>query len=424
MKKNIWIFNHYATDMYLDNGGRHYWFAKYLKKEGYSPIIFCANTVHGFNKKINTKGRLYIEKDNNTDHIPFVFVNTPQYKKNGISRINNMVAFYFRLFNVVKDFQKKNGKPDIIFASSVHPLTLVAGIQIARRMKIPCICEVRDLWPESIVAYGKLKKHSPIALLLYKGEKWIYKKADALIFTMEGGRDYIKSKKWDKKSGGPVDLGKVYYINNGMDLPTVLENREKNPYNDERFNNIKTGKIVYTGSIREVNDVGKILDTAKLLSDQPVTFCIFGDGDKREELEKRVVDEKINNVVFFGKVDKKYIPYIVSKALLLLLYSQDIVEIAKFGMSQNKMFDYLAAGQAIISNLPNRYSIINKYDCGIERDIPTVEMLAQQIKNMINNPEQMKIWGENSSIAAKEFSFEQHTKKLITIIEKTKEGRL
>ena len=50
MKKNIWIFNHYATNMYFDNGGRHYWFAKYLKQADYNPVIFCANTLHGFDK--------------------------------------------------------------------------------------------------------------------------------------------------------------------------------------------------------------------------------------------------------------------------------------------------------------------------------------------------------------------------------------
>ena len=52
----------------------------------------------------------------------------------------------------------KQDKPDIIIASSVHPLTMVAGIKIARKLKIPCICEIRDLWPEAIFSFGKLKE--------------------------------------------------------------------------------------------------------------------------------------------------------------------------------------------------------------------------------------------------------------------------
>ena len=420
MKKNIWIFNHYSTNMYFDNGGRHYWFAKYLKQADYNPVIFCANTLHGFDKSVDTNEQLYIEKRDNLDRIPFVFVKTPQYKKNGISRINNMLSFYFHLFKVAKSFQKEHGKPDIILASSVHPLTLVAGIQIARKLNIPCICEVRDLWPESIVAYGRLKEGSLLSKLLYKGEKWIYKNAAALIFTMEGGKDYIKDKKWDRKNGGRIDLGKVYYINNGIDLTAALENKKLYPYKNEQFDHIKGRKIIYTGSIREVNDIGLILDAAKLLHDCDITFCIFGDGEEREKLERRVTKEQIDHVIFFGKVDKKYIPDIVSKAaLLLLLYAKEISDVAKYGMSQNKLFDYLASGQPIVSNLPNRYSIINKYDCGIEKGIPTAELLAGQIRDMIQDEKNMYRWGENSKSTAKAFSFEEHTKKLITIIEKT-----
>ncbi len=57
--------------------------------------------------------------------------------------------------------------------------------------------------------------------MLYKGEKWIYKKADALIFTVEGGPKYLRDKEWDKESGGSIDLKRVFYINNGIDLPLV-----------------------------------------------------------------------------------------------------------------------------------------------------------------------------------------------------------
>ena len=47
MKTNIWILNHYASDMYFDRGGRHYNFAKYLRRAGYAPVIFGANSKHG-----------------------------------------------------------------------------------------------------------------------------------------------------------------------------------------------------------------------------------------------------------------------------------------------------------------------------------------------------------------------------------------
>ena len=164
---NIWILNHYATDMYFDGAGRHQSFAKYLKLNGHDAKIFCASTVHNSDINIDTNGKLFIEHTGQ-DNVPYVFVKTSSYQGNGNQRIRNMVEFYFRLFKVVKSY-KKNETPDIILASSVHPLTLVAGIKIAKKMHIPCICEIRDLWPESLIEVGILGRHSLLARVLYKG---------------------------------------------------------------------------------------------------------------------------------------------------------------------------------------------------------------------------------------------------------------
>lgn len=190
--------------MYFDKAGRHYWFAENLIDSGYKPTIFCASTNHFSNNNVDTKGEKYIQKTVN--EIPFVFVNTPNYKGNGSKRIFNMIAFYRNLFSVSKHYSGLNSKPDIILASSVHPLTLVAGIRIAKKFGTPCICEVRDLWPEAIFTFDKVREKSLLGKILTTGEHWIYRKADALIFTKEGDTDYIKERKWDTAQGGDIDL--------------------------------------------------------------------------------------------------------------------------------------------------------------------------------------------------------------------------
>lgn len=192
MKQNIWIWNHYASNTYFEKGGRHYWFAKYLLEKNYKPTIFCASTIHNSDDSIDTQQKKRII--NTANNIPYVFIKAPEYNGNSIKRIFNMLSFYKSLFPVSREYAKSNGKPDVILASSVHPLTLVAGIKIAKRFKVHCVCEIRDLWPESFVAYGLISRNNIIMKFLYAGEKWIYKKADKLIFTMEGGRDYIIKK--------------------------------------------------------------------------------------------------------------------------------------------------------------------------------------------------------------------------------------
>ena len=320
-KKKIWIMNHYATNSYFNKGGRHYWFAENLIKSGYQPTIFCANVRHTNNQVINVNDNKY--STDILNDIPYVFVKTADYRGNGFQRVKNMGSFYLNLFPVAKEYARLHGKPDVIIASSVHPLTMVAGIKIAKKLNIPCICEIRDLWPEAIFMYGTVKENGIIGRILTKGEHWIYKKANALVFTKEGDTDYIKEKKWDTEHGGDIDLKKAYYINNGLSIEDFEKSIREKKLEDADLNSNKFN-VVYAGAIRPVNNVGIILDAASLLkNEKDIQFLIYGDGNERELLEKRVAEEGLHNVKMKGFVNKQFIPYILSKSSVNILnYSQ------------------------------------------------------------------------------------------------------
>ncbi|WP_257348285.1 glycosyltransferase family 4 protein [Pseudalkalibacillus decolorationis] len=415
MKKKIWLWNHYATDMYKNRGGRHYWFAENLIKQGYEATVFCANTYHNKSEFIDTKNKRYAT--DTLDNIPFVFVKTTTALGNGIDRVKNMVLFYFNLFYVAKEYLKLNGKPDVILASSVHPLTMVAGIQIAKKLGIPCICEIRDLWPEAIFSFNKAKERSLLGRVLTAGEHWIYKKADALIFTKEGDTDYIREKKWDTGQGGNIDLEKCHYINNGVDI-NAFEISSFRKVEDEDLSTDKFN-VVYVGAIRPVNNVGNILDAASILkSESEIQFLIYGDGNQKEILEKRIANENLTNVNMKGFVNKQTIPYILSKSSVNILnYSQTEYNWSR-GNSSNKLFEYMASGKPIISTVKMGYSILDKYKCGIELGRSTPEELAKailKIRTMTN--QQYEVMAKGAKKGAKDFDFKLLTRKLIDVIE-------
>lgn len=406
--------NHYATDMFFNKGGRHYWFAKYLIREGYKPTIFCANTRHGSGDGIEIADGKYIKMT--TDSIPFVFVKTVDCNGSNLKRIENMMRFSWNLYAKANEYTKYNGKPDVIVASSVHPLTLVAGIKIAKRLGVPCICEIRDLWPESLIDYGFLKRNGIIAKILYQGEKWIYKSADRLIFTMEGGKDYIIEKGWDKKHNGPIDLNKVHHINNGIDLDAFDYNEEKYVLYDQDLKDSATFKVIYTGSIRLVNNVEKVIDVAKLLKEQNIKFLIWGDGDQLENLRKSVEKEQIENVRFKGVVDKKYIPFITSRAQLNIAFGGNM-SLFRFGTSMNKMFDYFASGKPTLVTFKMGYSLLEKYGSGIELHDSSAEMIARSIMYFKNLDEMAyNEYCKNARQAAEEYSYKNLTNLLIKVI--------
>lgn len=416
LKKNIWLWNHYATHMYKNHGGRHYWFAENLIKQGYKATIFCANTYHTKTEYIDTGNKKYVTDNDN--YIPFIFVKTTPALDNGISRVKNMVLFYFNLFSAVKAYAKTNHKPDIILASSVHPLTMVAGIQIAKRLKVPCICEVRDLWPEAIFSFGKTKEKSILGKILTAGEHWIYKKADALIFTKEGDTDYIQEKKWDTDHGGNIDLKKCHYINNGVDFDNFLRSSEENIIDDA---DLTAGKfnVVYAGAIRPINNVGNILDVAAMLKDETdIQFLIYGDGNEQEMLQQRAIDEGLANVKMKGYINKQFIPYILSKSSVNILnYSQSQYNWAR-GNSSNKLFEYMASGKPVISTVKMGYCILDKYKCGLSLRESTPKELAKTILQIKNMPkEQYEEMGRNARNSAKDFDFNVLTGKLIDVIE-------
>lgn len=419
MKKNVWIFNHYATKMISNKGGRHYWFAKYLKRMGYEPVVFCCNAKHGEAARVVDTDKLWTEQIADEIAVPFVFVKARLYTGNGKQRILNMIDFYRNVKKAAKQYAAKHGKPDVILASSVHPLTLVAGLKLAKFFKVKCICEMRDLWPEAIVSYSsKLKKSNPLVKLLYKYEKHIYKKADALIFTQEGGPDYIRDQKWDKEHGGPIDMSKAFHINNGVDLEDFDYNKEHFWLDDSDLDSADNYKVIYAGAIRRINNLGIILDAAKLVTNPKIRFIIFGDGDELETLKKRVVDEKITNVIFKGRVSKQYIPSVVCRADLNIVH-WEMNPLVRVGESYNKAFEYFAAGKPVFYTIRPGYSIVEKYNCGRLTDGFEPEALANGIEQTLNmtdaEKEQMSI---NARNAAKDYDFKILTQKLIEIIER------
>lgn len=412
--KKIWILNHYATDTFLNQGGRHYYFATNLVKKGYSVTIFCANTIHNSDKEIDLEGKMY--KIEYLDGIKYVFIKSRKYNGNGKARIFNIFDYYKHVKKITKKFEK----PDVIIGSSVHPWACKAAILLSKKYKCKNIVEIRDLWPLSIVEYSGVSNSNPLIKYLYHFEKKIYKRANALVFTMEGGKQYIIDKKWDKK----IDLNKVYHINNGVDLELFEYNKNNFIVDDEDLNNPDTFKIVYTGSIRQADGLNVLIEACKLCKNDNIQFIIYGDGDERENLIEKCKEYNITNVKFKGRVDKKYVPNICSKANVNFMNLKPTPTILKYGVSLNKLFDYLAAGKLILSTFKCGFNYLDKYNCGITTENQEAETIKDAILQVYNmDKEEYNQMCENAKNAAKDYDFKVLTDKLIDIIENVTKGK-
>lgn len=406
----IWLINQYNMPPEYGHLNRHFNFGKYLKRMGHEPTVFVGSFLH------NTKTQMLedysiIRKYENADY-PYYFIKTCDYSSSKLKRIYAMYEFYKNLLKAIKSFDK----PDAILGSSAHPLAAIAAIKLGKKYGCQSIVEVRDLWPESFVAYGILSKKNPVLQLLYAGEKWIYKNADKLVFTMEGGRDYIIEQGWSSEQGGPIDINKVHHLNNGVDLEVFNKNKEHYQLHDEDLDDSSTFKVVYAGSIRLVNKVEMLVDVAKMLEGENVKFLVWGNGDQFKHIEQRIKNENINNIVLKGRVDKKYIPYITSKADLNII-SGTSNPLYKYGASLNKMFDYFASGRPILSTKTYGYSLIKHYGAGTELENSSVGSITKAILNYKSlSKQEYEEQCTNARKAANDYSFENLSKGLIKIM--------
>ena len=411
-KKNIWILNHYATGMFINCTGRHYALKKYLGEMGYNVTAFASNVYKDGSEEIEIKN-FYEEKEYDGGKV--VLVKSPAYKGNGAKRIKNMLAFALNLYRCGLEYANYN-KPDVILASSVHPFTLVAGLKIAKRLNIPCICEVRDLWPETFVEFGMIKRTSLIAKILYMGERWIYKKADQLIFTMPGGKDYIIDKGWEKS----IDLKKVHNANNGIDISVFNFNRDNYIIKDFDLKDKNTFKVVYAGSIRAANQVDVFVDIAAYYKEQnikDIKFIIYGDGDHRERIEKRSQELELDNIIFKGRVDNKYIANILSSGDLNIVTDKKN-NLGHYGVSWNKLFEYMASGKPTIANYDmGKYNIIEENKIGVCKEFETIEDFAKEILRIKNmNESDYNEMCHNATEAANKYKYSNLAKDVDYII--------
>ena len=155
----VWIVNHYASSPAASGSTRHYDLARHLRDLGWNTWIVAASV------ELNTqKQRLEKHEHARSETIGgvnFRWLKTPGYQGNGIGRMVNMLAFSWQV--LVGKSTADLDRPNLVIGSTVHPLAAASGALLARRHRVPFIFEVRDIWPETLIALGRIRKTQPVS---------------------------------------------------------------------------------------------------------------------------------------------------------------------------------------------------------------------------------------------------------------------
>lgn len=340
-RKKLWILNHHSG---LE-GDRHYELAKELVPLGMEVIVFMSSYSHGretytYDEEIKIKRVL--------PGITYVFLHTaPAYHGVSMERILNMIDYCRLMRKYETGFYKRFGKPDIVIGSSVHPFAWESAYHIAKKCRVPFICEIRDFWPLSLTEiFGKSKYH-PACIMFSILERRAYRHADAIVSTMEFGYRYLGL-------FSSVRKDHVYWIPNGYhteEIDRVLEKGNVMLPEDLEQYLTENWCAVYTGSFVDSERLFDMLDVAAYMQEHGmnnIKFAFIGNGYLNEEMKERVKREKLSNVRIFPRIQKNQVAVVLSKAKVCIAALRDDRLLNDLGLSLNKLNDYLYSGNPTV----------------------------------------------------------------------------
>lgn len=357
---NIWYINHYASPPSYGLPGRPYSFAINLGKLGHKVIVICA-TRHHLRQNPAPLGDQYKCRD--YDGVDYCQLPARPYQGNGLNRLLNMLDFSLAIKQLSQLIDSKElPQPDVVIPSCVHPLVFPPSYKLSRKYNAKLIYEVRDMWPLSLVELANVPPMHPVVLWFEWIERRAYRQADAVVSLLPNALDHMASLGLDKR--------KFHYIPNGInraewEAPSV-------PLPDEHqmvFQQLKEqGKlvVVYAGTHGPPNALDQILDLAELNQEKnkPYHFVLIGDGIEKEKLIKRAKDESISFVTFLPKISKQQVITVLDLADVCFISLKN-VSVFRFGVSPNKLGDYLMAGKPIIYAIKAGNDSVQDAEAGI-----------------------------------------------------------
>ena len=352
----ILLINHYAGSIYHGMEFRPYYMSRELVRMGHEVVIIAASFSHLRQKNPDVYNDIQEEV---IEGIRYIWIQTPKYAGNGVERIKNMLCFIRKLYKylpkITADF-----KPDSVIASSTYPLDSYPARWIAKKHEAKFVFELHDLWPMSPQVLGHMSKWHPFIMIMQMAEDYWCKNADVVISLLPDAYKHLVTR--------GMKMDKYHVVPNGVDVNEWSDSNAALP--NEHAACLRELKeqnkflVGYLGGHGISNGLDTLIDLAAKVIDNPqIHFVLIGKGTEKERLEKRTEELHLKNVSFLPPVPKKAVPKILKKMDVLICVSPN-TPLCQYGMSLNKIFDYMMSSKPILwaSNVSN--DIVSKANCG------------------------------------------------------------
>lgn len=366
---NILYINHYAGSDVHGMEFRPSYLAKEWKKKGFDTTIVAANFSHL--RKVNPTVSEDFQEEK-VEGIDYCWVKTKKYDGSGVYRILSMVQFVLKLIINAKDISNKY-KPDVVICSSTYPFDTYAGQKISKYSKAKLIHEVHDLWPLTPMELGGYSKNHPFIKVMQRAEISAYKKSNSVISILPNIKEYVDT----------LDIkANIINIPNGI---LLKDEENKMPANERIKDKVKQLReeghfiVGYAGGISISNAILDLVKAAEVLKDKKFAFIIIGDGIKKDQFMEYKKQHNLDAVYSFDPINKKEIHNTLLEMDALYIGSKKS-KLYRYGISANKVFDYMLTGKPIIDALDTEHSPLNYSNVSFRAKAEDVGAIAKAIE--------------------------------------------
>ncbi|TMC85311.1 MAG: glycosyltransferase family 4 protein [Chloroflexi bacterium] len=362
----IWIVNHYA-DPPDGLATRSFDIARRMVEKGHPTTIFVCAFSHYHLAPLRRLGwRLWRKED--IDGVLFIWIAGNSYRGNDWRRMLNMVLFSFLAFfaGLVR-----HERPNIVVGVSVHPLAALTGYFLARIKGARFFFEVTDLWPQTLIDFGRLRPDGRAARAMRALERYLFRKAERIVMLWRHTDSYVESQ--------GVSPSKIVWIPHGVELERYEELAPYEGAPDRPF------RIMFLGGFVAANSIESILDVAAVLQrrgHRDIKFLMVGAGQERDALIGRARSMNLSNMEFRQSVPKREVGRTMGEADAFIYGLRDL-PLYRFGISLNKLTDYLASGRPIIFFGRSTYDPVQEAKAGVSVAPGDPEILADAIERLV-----------------------------------------
>lgn len=323
----------------------------------------------------------------------------------------SLVFFKFLWFS---SFRLLKIKADVVLATST-PLTIGIPALIKKWFgKTPFIFEVRDVWPEAVIAIGAIK-NKLLQKLLYRLEKLIYKNAYAIVPLSTDMQKSIVSRYPQFKDKTDIVIENIAEINRFQSNSDTI-NLEKIIGFKPRF------LVLYAGTFGKVNGIHKVIELAEktLHIDDELVYILIGSGAEKENVMQLAKNKGIlnKNVFILNPISKNELPLWYNTVSMGSSFVIDIPEL--WANSANKFFDTLASGKPVLINHEGwQAETIHSNNIGYVLPFDITDEVAQnfvvysQNNGLINEQEKQSL-----RLATEKYSLEKATENYLNVFRK------